>query len=100
MPCYLYIDGKKKEMDEDIFDQMVEALNEPSTPKNTPTANTGCGADGTYDKRPLDEDYFKTYYQKKLKIPFKCPDCGRTISAKSKLSKHRQTNVCMSNRRH
>ena len=27
MPCYLVIDGKKQEMDEDIFDQMVEALN-------------------------------------------------------------------------
>ena len=100
MPCYLYIDGKKQEMDEDIFDQMVEALNQPSTPKNTPTANTRWRPDGTYDKRPLDEDYFKTYYQKKLKIPFKCPDCGRTISSKYNLSKHRQTNACMSNRRH
>ena len=48
MPCYLYIDGKKQEMYEDIFDQMVEALNEPSTPKNTPTANSRWRADGTY----------------------------------------------------
>ena len=114
MPCYLYIDGKKQEMDENIFDQMAEALHQPTTPKNTPTANSRWKQpeallttsrsrykpDGTYDKRPLDEDYFKIYYQKKLKIPFKCPDCGRTISSKSNLSKHRQTNVCMSNRRH
>ena len=100
MPCYLYIDGKKQEMDEDIFDQMVEALNQPSTPKNTPTANTRWRPDGTYDKRPLDEDYFNTYYQETLKIPFKCSECGRTISSKSNLSKHRQTNVCMSNPRH
>ena len=40
MPCYLYIEGKKQEMDEDIFDQMVEALHQPSTPKTTPTANS------------------------------------------------------------
>jgi hypothetical protein len=39
MPCYLAIDGKKQEMDEDIFDQMVEALHqrtiqEPPMPSN------------------------------------------------------------------
>ena len=39
MPCYLVIDGKKQEMDEDIFDQMVEALHqrtiqEPPMPSN------------------------------------------------------------------
>ena len=39
MPCYLVIDGKKQEMDEDIFDQMVEALHQPTTPNNTPRAN-------------------------------------------------------------
>ena len=31
MPCYLLIDGKKQEIDEDIFDQMVEALHQPAT---------------------------------------------------------------------
>ena len=35
MPCYLVIDGKKQEMDEDIFDQMVEALN-PETVQEPP----------------------------------------------------------------
>ena len=30
MPCYLVIDGKKQKMDEDIFDQMVEALHPPT----------------------------------------------------------------------
>ena len=101
MPCYLVIDGKKQEMDEDIFDQMVEALHQPTTPNNTPrNTQSRWRPDGTYDKKPLDEDYFKNYYQKELKIPFKCPDCGRTISSKSNLSKHRQTKVCMNNRSH
>ena len=43
MPCYLVIDGKKQEMDEDIFDQMVQALqqvelNNPPIPEKP---NTG-----------------------------------------------------------
>ena len=33
--------------------------------------------------------------KKKISTPFKCPDCGRTISSKSNLFKHRQTNICM-----
>ena len=89
------MDGIKQEMDEDVFDRMVEALHQPTTPNNTPTTNSR-----TYDKKPLDPDYFKNYFQKNLKQPFKCPDCGRTMSSKSNLSKHRQTKVCMSNRRH
>ena len=101
MPCYLVIDGKKQEMDEDIFDQMVEALHQPTTPNNTPrNTQSRWRPDGTYDKKPLDDEYFKNYYQKELKIPFKFPDCGRTISSKSNLSKHRQTKVCMNNRSH
>ena len=113
MPCYLVIDGVKKEMEEDIFDQMVEALYQPNTPNNTPqnsqsrwdvveplptTLKGRWKPDGTYDKKPLDEDYFKKYYHKNLKVPFKRPDCGRTISSKSNLSKHRQTSVCMRKR--
>ena len=98
MPCYLVIDGKKQEMDEDIFDQIVEALN-PETVQEPPIqTSTRWKPDGTYDSKPLDPEYFSKYYQKKLSTPFKCPDCGRTISSKSNLSKHRQTNVCMRNR--
>ena len=28
MTCYMYVDGNKQVMDEDIFDQMVEALHQ------------------------------------------------------------------------
>ena len=58
-------------------------------------ASTRWRTDGTYNKKPLDPDYFNKYYQKKLSTPFQCPDCGRTISSKSNLSKHRQTKICM-----
>ena len=105
----MFIDGRKQKMDEDIFDQMVEALHqpdiqEPPIPTSTrwkqpeailTTSRSRYKPDGTYDKKPLDPDYFSKYYQKKLATPFQCPDCGRTISSKSNLSKHRQTNVCM-----
>lgn len=63
MPCYLVIDGKKQEMDEDIFDQMVEALN-PETTQGPPIqTSTRWKPDGTYDSKPLDPEYFSKYYQ-------------------------------------
>ena len=51
MPCYMYINGMKQEMDEDLFDQMAEALHQSSTPQNPPTTTStrwkhqqgGCG---------------------------------------------------------
>ena len=80
MPWYLVLDGKKQEKDEDIFDQMVQALN-PETVQEPPIqTSTRWKPDGTYDSKPLD------------------PNCGHTISSKSILSKHRQTNICMRNR--
>ena len=52
MPCYLVVDGKKQEMDEDIFDQMFEALN-PETVQEPPIqASTRWKPDGTYDRKP------------------------------------------------
>ena len=30
MPCYMYINGMKQKMDEDLFDQMAEALHQSS----------------------------------------------------------------------
>ena len=65
MPCYLVIDGKKQEMDEDIFDQMVQALH-PETVQEPPIpTSTRWQPDGTYDKKPNDPKYFSKYYQKK-----------------------------------
>ena len=98
MPCYLVIDGKKQEMDEDMFDQMVEALHPPTVQEPPIQTSTRWQPDGTYDKKPNDPKYFSKYYQQKLSTPFTCPDCGRTISSKSNLSKHRQTNICMKKR--
>ena len=95
MPCYMFVNGMKQEMDEDIFDQMVEELHqvELSNPPIPETINRH-RPDGTYDKRPLDPNYFNKYYKNNLKKPYQCPDCGRTISSKSNLAKHRNTKIC------
>ena len=102
MPCYMVIE-KKQEMDEDVFDQMVEALHNPTNTYDPPiptTTHSRWKPNGSYDNKPLDPDYFSKYYQKKLSKPFQCPDCGQTISSRSNLSKHRQTKRCMSKQTH
>ena len=54
----MVIDGKKQEMDDDVFDQMVEALHQSNNPHNPPAqATTRWKPDGSYDKKPLDPDY-------------------------------------------
>ena len=99
MPCYMVIDWEKQEMDEDVFDQMVEALHQSQTPP-TPRKpqSTRWQPNGTYNKKRLDPNYFRKYYQQNLKTPFTCPDCGQTISSKSNLSKHRHTKKCMNSK--
>lgn len=94
MPCYFVMDGIKQEMDDEVFDDMMNELHQIKALTRTNANPSRWNDDGTYDKKPLDPKYFCKYYQKNLKEPFVCPDCGRTISSKSNLSKHRKTNVC------
>ena len=51
-------------------------------------------ADGAYNAKPLDPDYFKNYYHKS-KEPKECEVCGKTIASGSHMKRHRQTNHCM-----
>ena len=98
----MVIDGIRQEMDEDLFDQIAQTLHQSSYPHNppTPAMPTRWKRDGNYDKKPDDPKYFSRYYQEKLSTPFTCPDCGRTITSKSNLSKHRQTKKCMNSKCH
>lgn len=67
MPCYMVIDGNKQEMDEEVFDNMVEALHQSQTPQTPPPpTSTRWQPDGTYNKKPLDPNYFTKYYHKRL----------------------------------
>ena len=51
--------------------------------------------DGTYNKKPVDPEYYKKYYQQFVKhTPCTCDICGATISSKQKLSRHKKTQYC------
>ena len=102
----MVIDDMTMEITDEMFSQISRELhNEPSKPEkknrfkqdgieNISFHSPRRKADGTYDKKPLNDNYFKEYYHNNLKEPFQCPDCGRIISSTSNLSKHRNSNVC------
>ena len=52
-------------MDEEIFDQMVQALQQLTVHKPPMPTSTRWQPDGTYDKKPNDPNYFSKHYQKK-----------------------------------
>ena len=93
----MVVDGMRQEMDEDLFDLMASAIHQPIV-QEKPPQRIREKPDGTYDSKPNDPNYFQNYYQKNLKTPFTCLDCGRTISSKSNLSKHRHTKICEKHR--
>ena len=51
MPCFMVCDGTHQEVNDDVFDAMVQALN-TETPTSTPKANMSRrNADGSYKKK-------------------------------------------------
>lgn len=40
----------------------------------------------------------QNYYRQNLKSSYTCEDCGRTLSSKSNLSKHKKSKVCINSR--
>ena len=50
-------------------------------------------ADGSYDKKPLDPDYFKKYYMNKMACPSQCDICGKEMTISS-INRHKKTNMC------
>ena len=93
---YTVVDGCKMKIDNSTFNSMSQIVQDEiqSSSEEEPKKTSRWNTDGTYDNKPLDPDYFKKYYQNKLKTPFTCPDCGTTISSKANLSKHRNTKKC------
>ena len=63
-----------------------------------PTTSWRVRDDRTYDNRPNDPDYFKTYSQRRVKQPAECKYCGMMISDKSNLSKHSESKRCRNGR--
>ena len=46
--------------------------------------------DGTYNNRPLAEDYFNKYYHEKLAVKVECPHCKKFVTKQS-LGRHMNT---------
>ena len=53
--------------------------------------------DGTYNNKPTDPDYFRTYYHLNLSCPTACSLCGRKVAIQ-KMARHQATKVCGKNR--
>ena len=91
MPCFMPIDGSLQEVDDSINDAMVQALHQETAP---PAKKGRINPDGSYNKIPLDENYFKKYYEQKTHISCICDVCGKELSCKSNLAKHKKTKRC------
>ena len=101
--------GMKQPMDDDLFDLMSSMLEREqarslssssrASSEEEPTTSWRVRDDGTYDNRPNDPDYFKTYYQRKVKQPVGRKYCGMMICDISDLNRHSKTKRCMGNRR-
>ena len=50
--------------------------------------------DGTYDNKPLDPNYFKTYYHTKGTEQIECPTCGYKCK-RNYLYRHSKTDKCI-----
>ena len=108
MPSYFVKNGLKQPMDDDLFGLMSSLLereqarslssSSSTSSEEEPTTSWRVRDDRTYDNRPNDPDYFKTYYQRRVKQPVECKCCGMMISDKSNLSKHSNIKRCMGNR--
>ena len=100
--CFTIVEGVMTEMPSDFFQDMLNELHDTPTQQTSDEEKTTSfsrwNPDGSYNSKPLDKNYFRNYYKNKLSTPFQCPDCGRTITSKSNLSKHRRTIVCMNAR--
>jgi hypothetical protein len=51
--------------------------------------------DGTYNKKPIDKDYYKQYYQQFLKdSPCTCEICGIKLASKQQMRRHKKSLYC------
>ena len=48
----------------------------------------------TADGKPTDPEYFKKYYEQKIKQPINCDVCG-TLITKYAMKKHKETKYCI-----
>ena len=79
----------------EIFEETSteENTEEPQHVKQRKSAPWRRNADGTYNSKPSDPEYFKNYYRKKVMCRVQCEYCLKLIQ-KTKLQKHHNTLRC------
>ena len=51
-------------------------------------------ADGTYNKRPIDEKYYYNYFKEHHHHPIQCELCDRVLKCCDGLKRHQKTTIC------
>ena len=52
-------------------------------------------ADGKYNDKPLDADYFKKYWRIHSQVPIICPICDSHLKCRDKIKRHETTKKCL-----
>ena len=96
----IFINGNSKQrITNDEFDMMVELMKAEndlvlqmiSEQKQTSSDDSEQPVRWRDDQK----NYHQNYYNNNLKQSYTCEDCGRTISSKSNLSKHKKSKICL-----
>ena len=90
--------NRKQRITNDEFDMMVELMKAENdlVLQMISEQNQTSSEDSERPVRWRDDqkNYRQNYYNKSLKQSYTCKDCGRTISSKSSLSKHKKSKIC------
>ena len=93
----IFINGNSKQrITNDEFDMMVEQAENDLVLQMISEQNQ-TSSDGNEQPvrwRDDQKNYHQNYYNNNLKQSYTCEDCGRTISSKSNLSKHKKSKIC------
>ena len=95
----IFINGNSKQrITNDEFDMMVELMKaENDLVLQMISEQNQTSSDGNEQPvrwRDDQKNYHQNYYNNNLKQSYTCEDCGRTISSKSNLSKHKKSKIC------
>ena len=95
----IFINGNSKQrITNDEFDMMVELMKaENDLVLQMISEQNQTSSDGNEQPvrwRDDQKNYHQNYYNSNLKQSYTCKDCGRTISSKSNLSKHKKSKIC------
>ena len=95
----IFIHGNSKQrITNDEFDMMVELMKaENDLVLQMISEQNQTSSDGNEQpvrRRDDQKNYHQNYYNNNLKQSYTCEDCGRTISSKSNLSKHKKSKIC------